>query len=187
MKRALLTVLAPALVALGLVPAVSRAEDAQPAAASTPVHQFSVYSRGGVQAYLAPNRSTGLFGGSVGVRDIIQDRYILQADVGYLMNFGNVVPVQVAAGMQHRIGFYTPAALVTLTGFFGERLSFLSSDHPSVNRIPPVALGVLLAPARFTVEGAQLSILEVGVGVSPEFPGAGVAYQLNLIDVGVSF
>ncbi|OJT25090.1 hypothetical protein BO221_11980 [Archangium sp. Cb G35] len=186
MKRALTAVL-PALVALGLVPATSRAADEQPAADAAPVHRFSVYSRGGVQAYLSPTRSTGMFGGSFGVRDIIQDRFILQADVGYLMNFGNVVPVQVAAGMQHRLGFYTPAALVTLTGFLGERVTFLDAEHPSVNRVPPIAAGVLLAPARFTLEGAQLSILEFGVGVSPEFPGLGVAYQLNLIDVGVSF
>lgn len=41
-----------------------------------------------------------------GGRDTIHGRFILQADVGYLRNFGNVVPVQVAAGIQ-RQGFYT--------------------------------------------------------------------------------
>ncbi|MFY0526170.1 hypothetical protein ACN28I_24495 [Archangium gephyra] len=180
MKRALL---AAALVALA--PAGSRAADEQPAA-EVSAHQFTVYSRGGVQAYLSPNRSTGMFGGSLGVRDTIHGRFILQADVGYLMNFGNVVPVQVAAGIQRK-GFYTPAALMTLTGFLGDRLTFVTPDHPSVNRIPPMALGVLLAPARFTVAGGQLSLLEFGLGLSPEFPGLGVAYQLNLVDVGVSF
>ncbi len=186
MKRPLFSRVLPALVALGLVPATSRAADEQPAAEAPPAHRFSVYSRGGIQAYLSPTRSTGMFGGSFGVRDTIQGRFILQADVGYLMNFGNVVPVQVAAGIQ-RQGFYTPAALVTLTGFLGERVTFLDAEHPSVNRIPPIAAGVLLAPARFTLKGAQLSILEFGVGFSPEFPGLGMAYQLNLIDVGVSF
>jgi len=183
MKRPLLTA---ALVALGLAPALSRAADEQPAAEAPPVHQFSVYGRSGVQAYLSDTRSTGMFGGSVGVRDTIHGRFILQADVGYLTNFGNVVPVQVAAGIQRR-GFYTPSALLTFTGFLGDRVNFLSSEHPSVIRTPPLALGVLLAPARFTLEGAQLSLLEFGLGVSPEFPGLGMAYQLNVIDVAVSF
>lgn len=187
MKRALLHTV---LVALGLAPALSHADEQPsaeaPAASAAPAHQFSVYSRGGMQAYLSPSRSTGMFGGSLGVRDTIQGRFILQADVGYLMNFGNVVPVQVAAGIQRR-GFYTPAALATFTGFLGDRLTFLTPEHPSVSRIPPLAVGVLLAPARFTLEGAQLSLLEFGLGVSPEFPGWGVAYQLNLVDVGVSF
>lgn len=180
MKRTLLT--AASLVALAPVLSHAAGEKAEAPAA----HQFSVYSRGGVQAYLSPNRSTGMFGGSLGVRDTIQGRFILQADVGYLMNFGNVVPVQLAAGIQ-RSGFYTPAALVTFTSFLGDRINFLTPEHPSVNRIPPMALGVLLAPARFTLEGAQLSLLEFGLGVSPEFPGLGMAYQLNLVDVGVSF
>jgi hypothetical protein len=183
MKRALFTA---ALVALGSTPA--RAADAQPSAEASPApaHQLSVYGRSGVQAYLSDTRSTGMFGGSVGVRDIIQGRFILQVDVGYLTNFGNVVPVQVAAGIQ-RQGLYTPAALLTLTGFLGDRVNFLSSEHPSVIRTPPLAVGVLLAPARFSVAGAQLSLLEFGIGLSPEFPGLGLAYQLNLIDVGVSF
>lgn len=185
MKRSLLTA---ALVALGFAPAPSRAADEQPAAEAppTPAHQFSVYGRSGVQVYLSDTRSTGMFGGSLGVRDTIHGRFILQADVGYLTNFGNVVPVQVAAGIQ-RQGFYTPSALLTFTGFLGDRVNFLSAEHPSLIRTPPLALGVLLAPARFTVEGAQLSLLEFGLGVSPEFPGLGLAYQLNVIDVAVSF
>ncbi|HZI06250.1 MAG TPA: hypothetical protein VEZ71_19625, partial [Archangium sp.] len=119
MKCTLLT--AASLVALA--PVLSHAADER--AEAPAAHQFSVYSRGGVQAYLSPTRSTGMFGGSLGVRDTIQGRFILQADVGYLMNFGNVVPVQLAAGIQ-RSGFYTPAALVTFTSFLGDRINFLT-------------------------------------------------------------
>ncbi|HEX5746345.1 MAG TPA: hypothetical protein VFZ09_08875 [Archangium sp.] len=188
MKR---TLLAGALALAGLTAVEARAEGEQPAAetapaAEAPVHRFGVYSRGGVHAYLSNSRSVGVFGGSVGVRDIIQDRFILQADVGFLTNLGNAVPVQLAAGVQRK-GLYSPAALLTLTSFFGERLTFVTVDHPVAIRTPPVALGFLLAPARFNVAGGEISLLEFGLGVSPEFPGWGVAYQLNLVSVGVSF
>ena len=187
MKRALL---AGALVLAGLTAGEARAEEGQTpdgaAPAEAPVHQLSVYCRGGVHVYLSPSRSTGVFGGSVGVRDTIQERFILQADVGFLTNLGNVVPVQLAAGIQRK-GLYSPAALLTLSTFFGDKLSFVTADHPSVIRAPPIALGFVLAPARFNVAGGQLSVLEFGLGVSPEFPGWGVAYQLNLANVGVSF
>ncbi|HSP78929.1 MAG TPA: hypothetical protein VLQ93_10385, partial [Myxococcaceae bacterium] len=125
-------------------------------------------------------------GGGVGLRATLQERFILQADLSYLLSIKNVAALRLGAGLQRR-GTYTPAVLVTLSALLGDRLAFLTPEHPEPVSGPAVALGVNLAPLRFTHEGTQISLLELGVGVGTELPGLGLSFQLGLLEVGVSF
>jgi|GEM_PF-1711405 len=149
-------------------------------------HQLTFYGHIAGRVYLSDARTQGGVGGGVGVRDTLHERFILQADLNYLMMVGNVGALRLGAGVQRR-GTYTPAALLTLTTLFGSHLSFLSAEHPTPVRGPGVALGVSLAPLRFSRAGMQLSLLELGVGIGNDLPGWGVSYQLGLLEVGTNF
>lgn len=149
-------------------------------------HHVTFYSRAGGQVYLSEARTTGGLGGGVGVRDTLGERLILQADLSYLMMLGNVGVLRLGAGLQ-RPGTYTPAVLLTLSTFFGDRLAFLSPAHPTPVGNAALALGVSLAPVRFTHQGFQVSVLELGVGVGSDLPGLGLSYQLGLLEIGTTF
>ena len=149
-------------------------------------HRFTLYGRAGGMLYLSNAMTTGGVGGGVGLRDTIQDRFILQADLNYLMVIGNVGALRLGAGLQ-RSGTYTPAVLVTLTLVMGDRLTFLTPEHPTPLRGPAVALGLSVAPLRFTQGGLQLSLLELGVGAGTDLPGLGLSWQLALLEAGTTF
>lgn len=149
-------------------------------------HQLSLYGRAGALFYLSDAMTTGGLGGGVGVRDTIDERFILQADLNYLMVIGNVAALRLGAGVQRR-GTWTPAVLATLSTVVGDRLTFLTPQHPTPVRGPAVALGLSVAPLRFSEGGLQLSLLELGVGVGSDLPGRGMAWQLGLLEVGTAF
>jgi hypothetical protein len=149
-------------------------------------HQLTLYGRAGGLVYLSDAMTTGGAGGGVGLRDTIRDRVILQADLNYLMVLGNVGALRLGAGVQ-RSGTYTPAILATLSAVMGDRLTFLTSAHPTPIRSPAVALGLSVAPVRFTDRGMQLSLLELGVGIGTDLPGRGLAWQIGLLEVGTCF
>ena len=149
-------------------------------------HQLTLYGRMTGMAYLSDARTQGGVGGGLGVRDTLNERFILQADLSYLTLIGNVAALRLGAGVQRR-GTYTPAVLVTLTTLMGTHLSFLNAEHPTPVRGPAVALGVNLSPLRFTHQGLQFSLLELGVGVGNDLPGWGLAFQLGLLEVGTTF
>lgn len=149
-------------------------------------HQLTFYGRGGGQVYLSSARTQGGLGGGVGLRDTIRERFILQADLSYLMMLGNVGLLRLGAGVQ-RPGTYAPAVLLTFSTMVGDRLAFLTSEHPTPLGGPTMALGVSIAPLRFTHEGLQLSLLELGVGVGSDLPGWGLSYQLGILEVGTTF
>jgi hypothetical protein len=46
---------------------------------------------------------------------------------------------------------------------------------------------VSIAPLRFSHQGTQVSLLELGVGVGTDLPGTGMSWQLGLVEAGVSF
>jgi hypothetical protein len=151
-----------------------------------PQHRLSVYFTTGGAAYLSQARTFGGIGGGVGLRDTVGQYLLLQADVSYLMMIGNAGVVRVGAGLQ-RPGPYAPAALLTLSCFLGERLSFLTPQHPEPVTGPAVAAGLLLAPLRFVHEGTQVSLLQLNVGVGSDLPGLGVGYRVDAVEVGLSF
>lgn len=161
---------------------------AQEALASPPAagHRLSAYCTSDVRVYLSSARTMGGLGGGVGIRDTLDDRFIFQADLGYLGFAGNVAALRVGAGVQRR-GLYTPAALLTLSALLGDSLSFLTPEHPTSVVGPAMSLGVMLAPLRFTLDGAQVSLLQLGVGVGTDWPGLGVSYSLGLLEVGAMF
>ncbi|WP_375767655.1 hypothetical protein NR798_39170 [Archangium gephyra] len=156
---------------------------ATPAAAAEP--QLTVYSRAGAMLYLSDAQTAGGIGGGVGLRATFEERFILQADVSYLMGIKNVAGLRLGAGLQRR-GTYTPAVLLTLSTLMGDRLLFLTPQHPTPPGPAPV-LGVSIAPLRFSHEGTQVSLLELGVGVGSDLPGTGMSWQLGLVEAGVSF
>jgi hypothetical protein len=151
-----------------------------------PAHQLTLYTRTALGLFLSDARTAGGVGGGLGVRDTLHGRFLLQADASYLLGLGNALEVRLGAGLQ-RQGTYTPAALLTLSGVMGDQLRFLSDAHPSPARGPALALGVQLAPLRFTHQGMQVSVLELGAGVGPEWPGTGVSLSLGLLEVGCVF
>jgi hypothetical protein len=150
-----------------------------------PRHQLSLYARSGATVYLSQARTHGGVGGGFGLRDTVDGRWLLQADASGLTGLGTAFAVRVGAGVQ-RQGWWAPAALVSLTGLFGDRLDFLTPEHPSVSAAPSLGLGVTLAPARFTLGQAQVSLFELGVGVGTDRPGLGLLYGLTLLEVGVA-
>ncbi|MFY0528917.1 hypothetical protein ACN28I_39080 [Archangium gephyra] len=155
---------------------------ATPAAAE---HPLTVYSRAGAMLYLSDAQTAGGIGGGVGLRATFDERFFLQADVSYLMGVKNVAGLRLGAGLQRR-GTYTPAVLLNLSTLVGDRLVFLTPQHPTPAG-PALALGVSIAPLRFSHQGTQVSLLELGVGVGTDLPGTGVSWQLGLVEAGVSF
>ncbi|MET0401225.1 MAG: hypothetical protein ABW123_02430 [Cystobacter sp.] len=149
-------------------------------------HRLTLYGRAGGLVYLSDAMTTGGLGGGLGLRDTLRDRFILQADVSFLMGIGNVGALRLGAGLQ-RSGTYTPAVLATFSAVVGDRLSFLTPSHPTPVRGPALMLGLHVAPLRFTQDGMQLSLLEFGVGAGTDRPGVGLALQLNLLEVGTTF
>ncbi len=165
----------------------TRASSPEPAAETVPPrHQLSVYVRSGASLYLSDARTQGGVGGGLGVRDTVDGRWLLQADVNALTGLGSALAVRVGAGIQRR-GWCSPAAMVTLTGLFGERLDFFIPQHPLSVDGPALALGLTLAPLRFQFERTQVSVLELGLGVGTDRPGLGLLYGLTLLEVGVTF
>ncbi|QRK09172.1 hypothetical protein JQX13_03155 [Archangium violaceum] len=168
------------LGALCLLPSLASARE--PGA-----HQLSVYLRGGVSAVLAPSRAMGGLGVGVGVRDVLKDRFILQADASYLTLLGHVGEVRLGAGVQ-RGGTWSPAALATVSLLMGDALTTRTETIPRSPRGPAGALGVTLAPLRFCMEGGScVSVLELGVGYGTDFATAGPSLQVGLMEMGLAF
>jgi hypothetical protein len=168
------------LVISALATSPAPREEAEP-----PRHQFSLYARSGAALYLSPARTHGGVGGGFGLRDTVGGRWLLQVDASGLTGLGSALAVRVGAGVQ-RQGWWAPAALVSLTGLFGDRLDFLTPEHPVPVAGPSVGLGLMLAPARVTLGRAQVSVFELGVGVGTDSPGLGLLYGLTLLEVGVA-
>ncbi|QRK06018.1 hypothetical protein JQX13_38720 [Archangium violaceum] len=150
-----------------------------------PRHQLSLYAHSGATVYLSSKRTQGGVGGGFGLRDTVDGRWLLQVDASGLTGLGSVLAVRVGAGMQ-RQGWWSPAALVNLTGLFGDRIDFLTPEHVRPVQGPSLGLGLTLAPARFDLGRTQVSVLEVGVGVGTDRPGLGLFYGLTLLEVGVA-
>jgi hypothetical protein len=167
----------------GLVGAPGTARAEEP---SSPRHRFSAYVTSGAQVYLSNARTIGGIGGGIGVRDTLNDLFILQADLSYLALLGNGASLRVSAGVQ-RPGTWAPAALLTVSTLFGERLSFLTPEHPARIPGPAVSLGVTLAPVRFDLQSVQFSVLQLGLGAGSDLPGLGLNYSVSLLEVGATF
>lgn len=183
MKLAQHPLLQAGALALGLL-ALPTDANAEEAPASR--HQLSAYATAGAQVYLSSARTMGGIGGGVGLRDTIDERFILQADLSYLSMLGNAASLRVGGGVQ-RQGMWAPAALLTVSTLFGDRLSFLTPDHPTRLTGPGMSLGLTLAPVRFALPSVQVSLLQLGVGVGSDMPGLGMYYSVGLMEVGASF
>ena len=175
------------LLGLLLGSLASAQEGTAPAASAEPLtHRITAYVHSGVSLFLSDFRTMGGIGGGVGVRDTLNDRFILQADARYLLGLGNAVELRVGAGIQ-RQGTWTPAALVMVSGMAGGGMRFMTSARSTPVVAPALTVGLQLAPLRFTHSGTQFSLFELGVGVGSEWPGRGVSMHLTLLEAGTSF
>jgi hypothetical protein len=175
------------LVACALLGMSARAQESTPPALpSASPHTLSGYFTSQGLVYLSDARTMGGLGLGVGVRDVLDTHYVLQADVSYLAFVGNSAAVRLGAGVQ--LGrTYNPAALVTLTAQLGQQLSFLTEAHATPIRAPAFSGGVLLAPLRFDFHETQVSILQVGIGAGTDLPGLGLCVSVGLLEIGSSF
>lgn len=162
-------------------------EEATPAPpARLGAHRITAYVHSGVGLFLSDFRTMGGIGGGLGVRDTLEDRFILQADVRYLLGLGNAVELRAGAGLQRR-GTWTPAALVVVSGMAGGGMRFMTSARATPVVAPALTVGLQIAPLRFTHSGTQFSLFELGVGVGSEWPGRGVSMHLTLLEAGTTF
>ncbi|HRI63259.1 MAG TPA: hypothetical protein PK156_03455 [Polyangium sp.] len=155
-------------------------------APSIPPLRFAAYLRSGVTLHLAPSQSIGGLGGGAGVRFLYSNLWVAQADCNYFTLVGHVGEVRFGAGIQ-RPGLWSPAALGTISILFGERLSFRTADHPWPGAGPVVTGGIVLAPLRFIRDNQTISVLELGIGAKPDFPGVGLTYSIGILEIGRVF
>ncbi len=156
---------------------------------SSPVKEpfhWTAYLRSGVTVHVAPSQSTGGLGGGAGVRMSFAKPWFVQADFNYLTLVGHVGELRLAGGIQ-RPGLWNPAVLFNGSVLLGQRLSFRTAEHPWPTSAPIVTGGIVVAPLRFTQQNRTVSVLELGIGVKPDFPGVGVTYSLGLLEVGHLF
>ncbi len=149
-----------------------------------PAHQFDVYLRSGLTLFSSPARTQGGAGGGLGLRDTVNGRWLLQADVNGLIGMGSALEVRLGAGVQ-REGSWSPMASLQLSGLIGQQLRLLSPEYPRAAPAAAVTLGVALAPVRFNVANTRVSALELNVGVGPDVSGLGLRYGLTLLEIGV--
>lgn len=155
------------------------------AAAEGRKHALSVYAQSAVSLYLSRHQTAGGVGGGAGVRDTIDDRFFVQADLSYLVLLGNAARLRLGGGVQ-RQGLWQPAALLTGSVYLGDRLTFLTPQRPVPLAVPPFTVGAAVAPLRFSLNGTTVNVLEVGVGWGWDFPGSGLAYSATLLEVAVA-
>jgi len=155
-------------------------------AQSNAAFRIGAYLRSGVTVHLAPSQTMGGMGGGAGVRLWFSNRWVAQADFNYLTLVGNVGEIRLGAGIQ-RPGMWTPTAMATVSMLIGDRLSFRTAEHPWPSVGPVVTGGITIAPLRFMHENRTISVLELGIGAKPDFPGAGITYSLGLLEIGAVF
>ena len=147
--------------------------------------RLSAYCLAGADLYLSSARTAGGLGGGCGVRGTLHERFLLQFDASYLTLLGNVASLRVGAGVQ-RLGVYAPAAWVMGGALAGQQLRFLAEPGSPLVTGPAPWLGVAVAPLRFRLPRAEVSVLELGVGVGLESSRAGLLLHLGLLSVGVT-
>src|SRR5690606_1849652 len=72
-------------------------------------HQLSAHARTGALVHLSGSQSAGGAGFALGLRDTLDERFILGGDLGYLFLIGNALSVRLFAGVQRK-GTWVPAA-----------------------------------------------------------------------------
>jgi hypothetical protein len=159
---------------------------AEASAQGAPEHQLSVYFHSTAQAYLSPNRTLAGVGGGVGLRDTFREHFLFQVDAAYLFMLGNVLAVKAGAGIQ-RPGTWSPSLVLQLSGLFGNELGVLHPDGSMTAAGPALGLGLSLSPLRFVTERAQVSVLNLGVGVGSDFPGTALTFHVTVLEVGARF
>jgi hypothetical protein len=158
----------------------------EPAPAPTPEHQLELYGRMGLTVFSSSSRTQGGMGGGVGLRDTFRGQWLVQADISGLAGLGGVVETRLGGGWQ-RPGLWSPSARLELTTLFGQQIGFIPPGADSIAGGPTFALGVAVAPLRFSLSGTRVSLLEVSYGMGPDLGGMGTRFGLTLLEVGANF
>jgi hypothetical protein len=132
---------------------------------------------------LSDRVTAGGGGGGLGAQLIYQRRYLLQADIGMLLGFGNALATRLAAGVQLSARDYAPAFWASGGALWGDRVEFLTGagERPAT---PSFALGARASPLRFVSELGMVSALELGAGT--DLAGA-LWLELGVLTVGARF
>lgn len=175
------------LAVMFAAPVLAQPELAAPVSAQPmPEHLLSLYLSPAAVAYLSVGRTQVGLGGRVGIRDVFRDRFVFQADAGYLQYVGRFASLRLGAGIQ-RQGTWTPMVGVSLLALLGEQLRFSTAAHPDLASGPILAAGLTVQPLRFGAGAVTLSLLEVGAALAPDAPGVGWAFSVGFGEVSVAF
>lgn len=133
-----------------------------------------------VVLYRSDEVSAGGAGGGVGMQLIARELWLAQLDVSALWLLGNAVSTRLALGAQ-RQGTWSPAAWLSVSVLWGDRLEFLQGDgrRPS---IPSWALGLRGSALRFSMPFGVFSALEPGIGTNF---ASGVWLELSIVQLAV--
>ncbi len=137
----------------------------------------------GADLYLSDARTQGGIGGGLGARLSWRDRWLLEANGGFLAGAGQVQAARLAVGIQ-RSATFCPALLVGPRVLFGDAMHLLTPQHRWVLRSPTWSMGVTLVPARFRVQGTELAFGALYIGAGSDLPGLGLGYGITLLEVG---
>lgn len=133
--------------------------------------------------FLSDDVTAGGAGGGVGVQLLYARRALLQVDLSALWGLGTALCTRVAAGAQLQQGSWAPAAWISGSTFWGDRLEFLTGSAERPNR-PSWTLGLRLSPLRFATSSTTISALEPGIG--SDFSG-GLGLELNVFQLASRF
>lgn len=132
--------------------------------------------------FLSDHVTAGGIGGGIGVQLSYENYYVAQLDINALWMLGNALSTRLAIGAQWD-ATWSPAAWLTTTALFGDRLEFLTTDgqRPAV---PSCAVGVRVSPLRFRNEIGVISTLEPSIATDLN---GGLWLDLTLLQAGTTF
>ena len=166
----------PLIAALACAPALARAGEGDSPS-------WSLTAHAGAQGYLSDGRTMGGYGGGFGLQ-VERGPFLAGADAAYLFFIGNAAALRVSAGVQ-RPGLWSPALLLRASLLVGDQFTFFQPGGPILGAGPAFCVGLTAAPLRFTLSGAHVSVLQLGVGLGVDPTGLAVAPQLDVLEISI--
>ena len=144
---------------------------------------WSITAHAGAQAYLSDGRTMGGYGGGVGLQ-LERGRLLASADAAYLFFIGNAAALRLSAGLQWP-GLWSPALLLRASVLLGDQFTFFQPGGPILGAGPAFSIGLTVAPLRFTLAGAHVSALQLGIGLGVDPTGLALAPQLEVLEIAI--
>lgn len=109
----------------------------------------------------------------------------LRTDMYRLAMIGHVAEAHLEASA-HRRGAWSPKLILTLT-VAGDPVITRPEPWSLSSRGPAGMLGATVAPLRFRSGGAQVSVLDLDMGLGTSGGASGTAFQVGVLKVGFPF